>query len=472
MMHRYEAVIVGMGPAGLAAAAELVRAGVRTALIDQAPSPGGQVYRQPPAGFHLSPGLARSRHQRGKALLRELGQSGSLLTLLQGSIAWGAFAHSRLSLHLNGRQLEIGYDRLLICEGAQERVVPCPGWTLPGVFTLGGLQKTIVSQGIAPRGRVLLAGSGPLMMGTGAALTDAGVRLVGWYEAVPMVNWLSLAMGMLRWPRLIPESLSYLRALLVGGVRPHFSWGLKALFGDARVWEATLVRLDGSGEPMPGSEKSLPVDVVGIGFGLQPSIRLSRLIGCQAEYDPVRRCFIPTTDYWGQSSLPGVYLAGDGAGVGGADWSEVQGRLAGLHAAWSLNHTDCKQLDEFCHGWARAKRKIEAYLVQFHKIFTPLDGHYRAITPETVICRCEGVTAGELSARMKLGERDLTALKPTRLGMGPCQGRGCEAIAAELLRLDGVAPETLKPLNLRPPLIPMPLSAFGGGQEKVPGFAP
>lgn len=466
MMHRFQAAVVGMGPAGMAAAIELGRAGVVTALIDQAPSPGGQVYRQPPEGFRFPRGLALSRHRIGEALVKELGQAGSSLSLFKGAIVWGAFAPGILSVQNGGCNFEVKYEKLVICEGAQERVIPCPGWTLPGVFTIGGLQKMISSQGIVPRGLVLLAGSGPLLVGTGAALARTGVRLTGWYEAAPFVKWASLGLGMLSWPRLIPESLSYLQELLLKGVRPQFGWGLKRLSGDDRVREATLVRLDRKGEPMPGSEKSLPVDVVGIGLGLQPSVRLGRLIGCLTEYDWERRCFTPKTDYWGQSSQPGVYLAGDGAGVGGADWSEVQGRLAGLHAAWSLNRIGGKQLDELSQKYACAKRKIETYLLKYHNVFMPQDGHYRAITPETVVCRCEGVTAGELVTRMRLGEQDLTALKPTRLGMGPCQGRGCEGIAAELLRLDGVPRESLKPLSLRPPLIPLPVFSFGrGGKE-------
>ncbi len=175
------------------------------------------------------------------------------------------------------------------------------------------------------------------------------------------------------------------------------------------------------GAPIAGSEKSVPVDAVGIGFGLQPSVRLARLVGCRTEYDWRRRCFTPITDSWGQSSQAGIYLAGDGAGVGGADWSEAQGRVAGLHAAWRLNRTNCKQIDGFNHEWTHTQRKIEAYLVQYHKVFTPQDGHYQITTPETVVCRCEGVTAGELVKRMRLGERDLTALaaNPVRNGSLP-----------------------------------------------------
>jgi NADPH-dependent 2,4-dienoyl-CoA reductase/sulfur reductase-like enzyme len=469
MTHRFQAVVVGMGPAGMAAAIELGRAGVKTALIDQAPSPGGQVYRQPPEQFCTPNGLAPSRHNIGNALRSELAQSGLSLTPLNGAVVWGAFAPGVLNVHQAGRSFEVSYERLVICEGAQERIIPCPGWTLPGVFTIGGLQKMITTQGIAPRGRVLLAGSGPLLVGTAAVLARAGASLEGLYEAVSFPKWISLAFGMVNWPRLIPESFSYLGELLSKGMKPHFSWGLKALSGDDRVREATLVRLDDAGAPIPGSEKTVLVDVVGTGFGLQPHVRLARLIGCRTEYVWERRYFAPTTDSWGQSSQPGVYIAGDGAGVGGADWSEVQGRLAGLHAVWSLNRTDCNQLNEFSNEWARAKRRLEGYVTKLHKVFTPRDGHYKVTTPETVVCRCEGVRAGDLLSRMRLGERDLTALKPTRLGMGPCQGRGCEGIAAELLRLDGVSREGLKALNLRPPLIPMPLSAFGIHQETMSG---
>ena len=460
MTRRFQAVVVGMGPAGLAAAIELGRAGVSTALIDQAPAPGGQVYRQPPAEFRVPPGPGRARHATGKRLIREIGPFGRSISFLNGAIAWGAFGPGVLSVQHDGCNLDLRYEKLIVCEGAQERVIPFPGWTLPGVFSIGALQKMITTQGIVPEGRVLLAGSGPLMVGTGAALARAGAELAGWYEAVPLARWASLGLAMPRWPRLITESLSYLSELVSRGVKLRFGWGLKRVSGNQRVEAATLVRLDGGGAPIAGSEKEVPVDVVGIGFGLQPSVRLARLVGCRTDYDWNRRCFAPLTDGWVQSSLPGVYLSGDGAGVGGADWSEVQGRLAGLHAAWPLNRIERRRFEAASRKWVHAKHRLEAYLARYHAIFTPRDGHYRVITPETVVCRCEGVRAGELVIRMRAGERDLTALKPTRLGMGACQGRGCEGIAAELMRLEGIPAESMKPFHLRPPLFPMPLPAF------------
>ncbi|MBI5580079.1 MAG: FAD-dependent oxidoreductase [Deltaproteobacteria bacterium] len=469
MTHRFQAAVVGMGPAGMAAAIELARAGVKIALIDQAPLPGGQVYRQPPGEFSMPPGLAPSRHNIGHALRRELAQAGSSLTFLNGAVVWGAFSPGTLSVHQTGRNYEVSYEKLVICEGAQERIIPCPGWTLPGVISLGGLQKMITTQGIAPRGRVLLAGSGPLLIGTAAAVVGAGASLVGVYEAVSFTSLMSLGLGMMAWPRLLPESFSYMSELIFKGVKVHFNWGLKTLSGDDRVREATLVRLDGSGAPIPGSERIVPVDVVGIGSGLQPHVRLARLIGCRTEYDPDRRYFAPVTDTWGQSSQTGVYIAGDGGGVGGADWSEVQGRISGLHASWSLNRMGCDQLGSFSSRWLRSKRRLQAYVNALHRVFTPKDGHYSSITPETVICRCEAVRAGDLMARMKMGEQDLTALKPSRLAMGPCQGRGCEGIATEMLRLHDVPRENLKALHLRPPIIPMPLSAFSKHTERVSG---
>jgi bacterioferritin-associated ferredoxin len=274
---------------------------------------------------------------------------------------------------------------------------------------------------------------------------------------------------MLKWPRLLPESLSYLSALIGGGVKPRFGWVLQALSGDDRVREATLVRMGPSGNPLPGSEKTLAVDAVGIGFGLQPAARLARLAGCRLRYDPERRYFVPDVGGWGESSIPGVYVAGDGAGVGGADWSEIRGGLAGLHAAWSLCRIDTRQLEKRSRTLRLSEGKIASYLSRFHQVFTPGDGHYRMIPPETTVCRCEGVTAGEITARIWAGDRDLTRLKPARLGMGPCQGRGCEGIAAELLRREGVAPDLLEPLLLRPPLSPLPLSLFGAVERRREG---
>jgi thioredoxin reductase len=460
MTLHFQAVVVGMGPAGMAAAIELGRAGVRTALIDQAPLPGGQVYRHPPREFRISHAIAPSRHRIGDLLRQELTRAAPSVTVLNDALVWGAFAPAALSVHQAGRNFEVAYERLVICEGAQERVIPCPGWTLPGVLSLGGLQKMITSHGIAPGGRVLLAGSGPLLVGTAAVVASAGADMVGVYEAVPFAKFMSLGLGVMAWPRLLPESFSYMGELVAKRAKIRFGWALRSLAGDDRVREATLVSLDAAGAPIAGSEKNVPVDVVGIGFGLQPHVRLARLMGCRTEYDFSRRYFAPVSDNWCQSSQPGVYVAGDGAGVGGADWSEAQGRIAGLHAAWSLNRRDCGQLSDFSSHWVRTRKRLQLYVKALHKVFTPKDGHFSAMTPETVVCRCEGVKAGELTARMRMGEQDLTALKPTRLAMGPCQGRGCEGIATELLRLHGVPPENLKTLHLRPPIMPMPLSAF------------
>ena len=461
MNHRYQAVVLGMGPAGMAAAIELSRAGVVTAIIDQALGPGGQVYSQPPTEFIFPSRLRKWRHKIGNSLLTELARSGSSLRILQGAVIWGAFAPGFLSIRQSNRTFTIGYDKLIICEGAQERVIPCPGWTLPGVFTIGGLRKMVATQGIVPQGRVLLAGSGPLLVGTGADLVRVGIGPIGWYEAVPFRKWASLGIGMLKWPQIIPESLSYLKDLLIGRVRLNFGWGLKCLSGDVRVKRATMVRLDDKGAPIPGSEKRVPVDVVGIGSGLIPTLRLTRLVGCRIEYDWESRCFRPEADDWGQSSQPGIYLAGDGFKVGGADWSEVQGRLAGLHAAWSLNHIDSKKFSKNSHVWQHTKRMLGIYRKRYHEVFTPQDGHFQAITPETIVCRCEGVTFKDILTQIIRGDCDLTALKTTRLGMGPCQGRVCENIATEFLRINRVPHAKLNPLNLRPPLTPLPLSAFG-----------
>ena len=453
------AIVIGGGPAGMAAAIELDQAGVNTVIIDQSFELGGTIYHRGLADSDNGISFRSHKLSRGKALKQNV-YKGKRITVLTGATVWEAASAGVLNIEHMGRTLEARYDVLIICEGAQERVIPCNGWTLPGVYTLGGLQKFANIQGVIPKGRVLLAGSGPLLIPTAATLANLGANVVGLYEAGNPKKLYGLLLGMLNWPRLIPETLKFLPPLVSKCKYPKFGWTLANLRGGERVQEATVVKLDDSGMPIFGSEKIIEVDAVGIGFGLQPVARLPRMLGCEINYNRSCLYFSPRTDFWGKSSLSNVYIAGDGAAIGGADWSEVQGRLSGLHAAYTLNAINGPAFQKMSSKWKKAKQKLQRYLKHFYESFTPSEAQYRMIAPDTVICRCEGLTIREIRARIESGENSLTGLKKIRLGMGVCQGRGCEGTVAELLRLSGISAGRITPFNLRPPLFPIRLSAF------------
>ena len=460
MTDKFQALVAGAGPAGMAAAMELARCGVRTAIVDQAPSPGGQVYRQLPAEFSVAEAAPNPRKRVGRMLLERYGRASSSLSVFQGAEIWGSFEPHRLNLR-QGRELnELEYERLIICEGARERMVPFPGWTLPGVLTLGGLQKMVANQGLLPGKRILLGGSGPLSLAVGATVVRAGGRIAGLCEAAGLGDQLPMLPELFRQKGLWRETWFYLSALLKGRVPIKRGWAIRSVQGDDRVRRATLCRVDRDWKPVAGSERTLDVDAVAVGFGFQAQCRLTRLVGCGHGYDSDSRSFKPLVDEFQRTDQPGVYAAGDGAGIGGATMAEIQGRLAGLHAALSLGRISRSDYDRRATPWATSRDRVQGYVDRLNRIFTPRDGIYGLMDDDTIVCRCEGVTAGCINEHIDRGRRSLVQLKPSRLAMGPCQGRVCESIAVEMLRLKGVSPDNIEPLGLRPPLSPIPLAVF------------
>ena len=459
MDSEYQAIVLGMGPAGMAAAMELVRNGIKTAIIDQAQSPGGQVYRQSPREFSGAfKTTSNPRKLVGKALIREFNRIEGGLGVIGDATVWGAFDPGRLSLLHKGELFDLGFQKLIVCEGARERAIPFPGWTLPGVFSVGGLQKMITNQGLVPGKRVLIAGSGPLLMAAGATLIKAGGKAAGIYEAASISDMMPLMPQLFRQKGLIKETLFYMSALLSGRTPVRSGWVVTRAHGDGRVREATVCRVDRDWRPVAGTERTIEVDAVAVGYGFQAMCRLVRLFGCGLEYDPVAHALKPVTDKFQLTSRPGVYAAGDGAGIGGASMAEIQGRIAGLHAAYALDGINRDGFEGSVRPWMERRQKLGAYARVLDRVFTPKDGIYAVMDRDTIVCRCEGVSAGKIWDRIDEGSRNLLKLKPSRLAMGPCQGRGCESIALEMLRLRGVDPEQTDSLGFRPPLNPLPIS--------------
>ena len=461
MVARFQAVVVGMGPAGLAAAIELAQNGVQTAIMDQAQSPGGQVYRQPPGEFAIGQNAALNpRKLAGRMLLEQFGRVAPRLNVIKEATVWGSFEPHSLSLLRNGNLTDLRFNILIICEGAKERVIPFPGWTLPGVMTTGGLQKMLTNQGLLPGRRILLCGSGPLLMAVGASLARAGGGVVSLCEAASLAALLSLLPQLIRQKGLLGESRSYLAALCKGRVPVRPGWAVIAAHGDERVRAATICRVDKDWRPIGGTQRTLDVDAVAVGFGFQALSRLTRLCGCRLVYDLASRSFKPKTDSFQRTSRPEIYTAGDAAGIGGAAMAEIQGRIAGLHGAFTLGKLSRDSFDAKAGPWLKHRRNTQRYVDRLDRIFTPRDGIYEIMDQDTLICRCESVSAGRVWEYAAEGHPTLVKLKSSRLAMGPCQGRGCESIAVEMLRLKGVDPNQIDPLGLRPPLSPIPLAVF------------
>ncbi len=228
---------------------------------------------------------------------------------------------------------------LILAPGASDRPIPFPGWTLPGVLTAGAVQSLVKRQRVLPGRRVLLSGTGPLQLAVAASLVRAGAEVIGVLEGA------SLGMAALRqapamwrhWAR-VREGWDYWRTLRSARVPYRIGWSVVEARGDGEVQEALIAQLDRAWRPICGTEQTVAADTVVIGYGLTPATELSRLLGCAHAYRPQLGGYVPRRDALMQTSLPGVYAVGDGAGIGGAELAGIEGQIAAVAAAQRLGH--------------------------------------------------------------------------------------------------------------------------------------
>jgi len=453
MMDDRPPVIVGAGPAGSCAAATLAAAGLAPIVLDEAPASGGQIYRRAPAGF-TRPYRALYGFEAAKA--RRVhdafdGIKGSI-DYRPDTLVWD-LRHGALQCLTGGRSREVPYRDVILAPGARDRIIPFPGWTLPGVYTLGGAQIALKHQGCAIGRRVVFMGTGPLLYLVAWQYAKAGADVTAVLDTAPFAAKRRALPGLLRGGSTFAKGLWYVAGLrargivVANGVRPVAAEGK-----DAAV--SALVYRDAA-----GTERRLACDAIAFGFGLSSETQLADLAEIPFTWDPVQQQFLPERDLAGRTSVPRVYLAGDGSGIAGADAAELAGERAALALLEDRGHEVDKRR---VAGLERALRRIAGLRVAFEAAFPfPVD-IAAGMSDETVLCRCEGVTAGELrhaAGALEAGEIN-RAKAFTRCGMGRCQGRVCGPAAAIVLAAAlGVPREGIGRLRGQPPVKPIPMAA-------------
>ena len=461
MTQKFEALIIGLGPAGMAAATELAQQGVHVAVVDENPEPGGQIYRQPPGDFVIEDkSFFGVRYRVGQDIIRQFNQLKDKITIFSETMAWGFFEGTTMALEHEGHIELVKFDKLILCEGAMERSIPFPGWTLPGIMTAGGLQKMIKYQRLLPGKRFLLSGASPLQLSVAASLVKDGAEVVALCEATRIKDSLKLVPELIRQKGLFKEAVSYLFPVLKKSVPILRPYSVISASGDNRVREATIARLDEDWTPIAGTEKTFNVDIISLGYGFLPVARLARLCGCAHAYDPVLKSWRPETDTFMQTSVANIYTAGDSSGVDGADLAEVEGRIAGTHAAAELGKMSMDERDRRLNMLFHTRESIKRYSRVLNRVFSPRSGLFTIMEDDTIVCRCERITAKEVFAGIEKGFRNINEIKRTRACMGPCQGRTCESIVTELMLQKGIPIEDIGHMTIRPPITPMPVFMF------------
>jgi D-hydroxyproline dehydrogenase subunit alpha len=396
-------------------------------------------------------------HRRGDALLAAVRDAG--VTLSPETLVWGSFEPGTLSIARKGVAGVVRARAIVVASGAYERAIAFPGWDLPGVMTPGGAQTLVKNQGIAPGGRTVLAGSGPFLLAVARTLIGAGAKPAAIYEATRPLEWLRHAPRLWgHWDR-IGEALHYRRLLGEAAVPIRFGRIVVRAEGSPALERVVLMRCDGEGRPLPGTEEVEPADTLCVGYGFVPSVQLTRLLGCAHRYAARRGGWVPEHDDSMETGVQGVYVAGEVAGIGGAYAALAEGRLAGLAAArrLGLRVTDA---DLVTARGERAARRRFGELV--NDVFALKPGVYDPIASDTLVCRCEEITAGQVREAAAGWGPDVNFVKGvTRCGMGYCQGRICGGMVEELTaRTLGCGRDAVGAFRVRPPLKPVPVSVL------------
>ncbi len=467
-MAESEFVIVGGGPGGISAAIETAKAGVDVTLLDENERLGGQIYRQLEKGFKVSDSEALGRdYEKGLQLLRQFDSLGDRIQYWNNTQVWGIFKDHTLALARNGTSSSLGFKKLLLATGAYDRPVPFPGWTLPGVFTAGGAQKLVKTDRVLPGEKILLAGTGPLQLVLAQQILKAGGRIKAILEAGDLTkDWLQGLKGIWGNWDYLKEGWGYLRQIQKAGVprlRKHMI--LEAL-GQGRVEEAVIAEVDSNWRPRPGTERTVKVDAVCLGYGLVPSVELTLLAGCEHQYDSGLGGYVPVRKENMETSVEGIYAVGDGAGVAGAKVALYEGRIAGLSIACSLGYISDADVEKGINPSRKRLSRSRRLRKVLDEISMPRAGLYELANHDTVICRCEEVTLGEIQEALAHDTTQVKDLKRmTRAGMGSCQGRMCGPTLMEIMRHqpNGVpdGPGSLLP---RPPIKPTALRVLAASE--------
>jgi hydrogen cyanide synthase HcnB len=456
-------VIVGAGPAGVRAADRLVAAGQRPIVIDEAQRFGGQIYRQPPESMQRERrDLYGFEAGRASAVLDRFEAMRAQIDYRPETLVWQVEANTLQVLHA-GRTLTLPFDALILATGATDRVLPFPGWTLPGVYTLGAAQVALKHQGCLIGPRVVFAGTGPLLYLVAWQYASHGGQVSAVLDSALLSAKLRAAPGMLARPAVAAKGAYFVARLRLMGVPLHGGVTLLKAEGGERVRSLTW--------HAQGSTHKTECDAIGFGHGLRSETQLADLAGCAFDWSEIDQAWLPKRDAAGRSSVCGVYLAGDGAGILGADAAELSGASAAQAALDDLQSsptaTNALQAQASAAA-ALPARSIDSAMqphISFRRAletaFT-LPPRWAAEAPDDlIVCRCEEITAGELRACVRnAGARELNRLKAlTRIGMGRCQGRMCAPAAARLLaHAAGCELKDVGRLRSQPPVKPLPVA--------------
>ncbi len=450
----YDVIIIGSGPAGLAAATLIAGKGGKVLLLDEQLRPGGQIYRNVENTSMNLRKILGSDYACGEALVKKMRQQS--VDYIPGAVVWQVTEGREVGYSVNGKSSLVRAPWVIIATGATERPFPIPGWTLPGVMMAGAAQTLLKSSGLAADGAVF-AGCGPLLYLVASQYLSAGVKIAALLDTGAKPNYLAalpyFSGALKRWD------------MLAKGMK----WISDIRRSETRVIKrVSELRIEGKEEATgvsyrtySGAAGQIETKNIFLHHGVVPNVNLAMAANVEHLWSDEQICWYPRVDSWGCTNVDGLLIAGDGAGISGGLAAEAAGRLAALWCLKELGKIDPTECDSLARAQISALKhetRIRPFLDNW---FKPPES-FRVPDGDTIVCRCEELTAKDISDVIDIGVAGPNQLKSfSRAGMGPCQGRYCGLTVQELIaKKTGRKMSDIGYYRLRPPIKPISLGEF------------
>lgn len=457
-MRRADVAVVGAGPAGMAAAIAASESGAHVIVLDEYRRMGGQFFKRAAPEFKLQPSQLSPEHAAGERLRSQVASKG--IEVLSDTLVWGVFDDKVLMLYGEGKSSALQARAIVIATGAYDRPVAFPGWTLPGVMTAGGAQTIARTQWVKPGRRVVIAGAGPFAMPVAQQVVRSGAEIVAIVEATRPFEWLAHAGALWgQWPR-FKEAFNYWRSL--HGVPVLFGHKIVRATGRDSVEAVEIGAVDREWHSIEGSTRRLEADALALAYGFLPNIELADACGCKLRWDGFGAAWFVKCDAAMATSVSGVFAAGEITGIAGSAVAMAEGRLAGISAAEHVGTIDAHEAARKRRAPTDERTHLMRFADALNELFGPRPGLGEGMEDATTVCRCEEVTAGDIRSCVRAGCASVKGVKDwTRAGMGPCQGRVCRSLVAQVVSQEtGMALESLQRPRVRPPFKPVPFDAI------------
>ncbi len=450
LSQRPDLIVIGAGPAGLAAASQAADHGAAVMLLDEQSALGGQIYRNILSASAQQNTILGSDYTDGLSLAADIDTK--IIDYRANATVWKVGTDGYVTFTQNGVAQQVCGRHILLATGALERPIPLPGWTLPGVMTAGAAQILLKTSGLVARDAVL-AGSGPLLYLIAVQMIAAGRPPKALVEtqtsdqfrgAIPHIG------GALSCWKQLFKGLKLIAKIRKAGVARYKGASNIEILGAKRVQAISFI--------VKGRTHRIEIETVLLHQGVVPNTQITRSLRLKHRWDEKQRCFYPVTDAFGQSSSKTISIAGDGAGILGAKAAEYSGRIAASNALTILDIISPAVRDKETRTLRRDCMKEAAIRPFLDALYAPPSEILRP-KGKTIVCRCEEVTADDICSYVALGCKGPNQTKAFgRSGMGLCQGRYCGATVTEILAEEtGIHPEQIGSYRIRAPLKPVTL---------------